>query len=168
MSMLDDLPPWLSGALFRAPRISNPTVNNTATKVLSAEPQRWMIAFGVASGAAGQISILPASNISSSLGLAIGATTLPTIIDTPTWGPMVQGEWFAIDAIGGSHLTIIENILNFWPDDPNSKVILPFQEDDKRVAEMLAADTKDKARRLRRVLEQCNGYSRRWQNPLNF
>lgn len=168
MSLLADLPPWHVAALFDQPVISSVSLGGTATEVAPANGRRWALIFAVAPAVAGQIGVLPSSAITTTNAIPVSASVLPLVISQDVFGPMVQMQWFGISGGIGPAITVIELTITQWPDDPGSKIVLPWQEEDRRVKEMLAADTRDKAARLRRLLEQCNGYSRRWQPPMSY
>ena len=161
--MFSDLPPWKVGALFRMPRLTNPTVGNTVSQIVGAEPMRYAIILGCPGGAAANPNILPSNQVSTTFGFQLNTTTLPLVIDFECWGPTVQQAWFGINNVGSQAITCIELILNFWPTDPDNKLVMPWDEDDRRLQEQLARDRRQQIRQLRQAIEQCGGVSPRWQ-----
>ena len=168
MSLLADLPPWYVAALFDPPKIRSVSVGGTAVEVAPANGLRWGLIFSVAPAVAGQIGVLPSSTISTTNAIPISASVLPLIISQDVFGPLVQMQWFGIAGGIGPAITVIELTLLSWPKDPDSKIILPWEED-KRIADAaIAASVREKSTSLRRMLEQCNGHSRRWQSKLTY
>lgn len=170
MPALIDLPPWYVSALFKPPRITNPTPSGGVDTLVPADGTRYAIIIGVGPTVAGNISILPSSAVTTSFGYGVNAQNSPFVVSQELWGPTVQMQWFWTTGGVGPGITVIELSLLEWPTDTSQTLVMPWEKSDAQAAQKIADAKRRKALALCARMQRCGITPPSWLGcgvPLN-
>lgn len=116
------LPPWEANEYFQLPTLVQVTTPaNATTKLCLANPMRVGLILSAAFGANTESFVGPVSSVAQNVGVRLNQQTSFLTLTHQEWGPLVQMDWFGFTSGTGGSISVIEVVLNDWPqDDPHA------------------------------------------------
>lgn len=110
---LQGLAPWDLLPYFRLPVETFYSTTTDGQKVVTANPMRWGLIFSTSYTST--MGLTTNAGTSLAQGVIISQTNPTYMMTTDTHGPLPTLSWYV--SVNGSQLTVIELILQSWPND---------------------------------------------------